>query len=334
MRILNSPTFPIANLPDPETSVSETLVVRPAAPVPIDASTRARISAIVLTFNEAKRLAPCLESLLWADEIIVVDGFSTDDTVAIARGYTSLVYRSDLLGPGKPGGFSDQRNFAMAQATGDWILFIDADERVTPELAGEIRSTANRSQDGDPVGFRMRRREYLFGVPTHYTHGPSWQTRMVRRDAGHWNGRAVHEGLHIEGQVGDLEGMLLHYSKDSIAHYVETMNRYTSLEAAESFKRNQMPERWPVAAIIKSFLHRYVYLESYREGVFGLLMSLMFACYTYLTWAKHWELAKNAGIIPGRTRPGRYTRMMAGAMRRAWQAVGSIKRRLSPPGGN
>jgi glycosyltransferase involved in cell wall biosynthesis len=317
------------SLSDPEAPVSDTSLVESPASASRSPVARARISAIVLTFNEAKRLAPCLESLLWADEVIVVDGFSTDDTVEIARGYTSLVYRSNLLGPGKPGGFSDQRNFAMAKATSDWILFIDADERVTPELAGEIRSVVTRSQSGDPAGFRMRRREYLFGVPTHYTHGPSWQTRLVRRDAGQWNGRAVHEGLHIEGTVADLNGILLHFSKDSIAHYVETMNRYTSLEAAESFKRNQMPARSPIGAIIQSFFHRYIYLQSYREGVFGLLMSLMFACYTYLTWAKHWELAKNAGVIPGQTMPGRHTRVIANAMRRAWQAFGMFKRRIS-----
>ena len=107
----------------------------------------------------------------------------------------------------------------------------------------------------------------------------------------------------VEGQVADLDGFLHHFSKDSIAHYVETMNRYTTLEAAEAFKRNPLPSRWPVPVIFRSFFHRYIYMESYREGVFGLLMSLMFAFYSYLTWAKHWELAKNAGIIPGQTRP-------------------------------
>jgi len=326
MGILNPETSAATNLFDAESSGSEMSGIQ-SQPLTTE---RPRISAIVLTFNEAKRIAPCLQSLIWADEIIVVDGFSTDDTVEVALCYTALVYKSDLLGPGKPGGFSDQRNFAMAQATGDWILFIDADERVTPELAGEIRSVVNRSQPGDPAAFRMRRREHVFGVPTRYTHGPSWQTRMVRRDAGRWNARAVHESLQVDGEVGDLNGLLQHFSKDSIAHYVETMNRYTSLEAAETFKRDQRPSRWPVALIIRSFFHRYVYLESYREGVFGLLMSLMFAFYTYLTWAKHWELVKNAGLIPGQTRPTWYTRLFASAMRRAWCAVGYIKRRISP----
>jgi (heptosyl)LPS beta-1,4-glucosyltransferase len=315
MSHLPVPELPAADTPDAGSSA--TLHARP------------RISAIVLTYNEAKRLAPCLQSLLWADEIIVVDGLSTDDTVEVARCYTPHVYRSDLLGPNKPGGFSDQRNFAMAQASGDWILFIDADERVTPELALEMRSVVDRSRPCDPVAFRMRRREYLFGVPTHYTHGPSWQTRLVRRDAGRWNARAVHESLQVEGHVADLNGIVRHFSKDSIAHYVETMNRYTSLEAAEAFKKNACPSRWPVPVILRSFLHRYVYLESYREGVFGLLMSLMFTFYTYLTWAKHWELAKNAGLIPGQTRPRRSTRFVAGAMRRVWCTFGLFKRRLS-----
>jgi len=287
---------------------------------------RPRISAIVLTFNEAKRVGPCLESLLWADETIVVDSFSTDDTVQVAQCYTSLVYRSDLLGPSKPGGYSDQRNFAMEKAAGDWVLYVDADERVTPALAAEIRAIVNASGPESPAAFKMRRRENFFGVATHYTQGPSWQTRLVRRDAGRWNSRAVHEQLRVDGAVGELNEYLQHYSKDSIAHYVETMNRYTSLEALEAFKKNPLPPRTPVPGMLKNFLHRYIYLESYREGVFGLLMSLMFGFYTYLSWAKHWELAKNAGTVQAQTRPGWLTRIVAGALRLAWRGFGTVKR--------
>jgi glycosyltransferase involved in cell wall biosynthesis len=307
-------------------SVSDPAEAEPGAPQ-TPAVAGPRISAIVLTFNEAKRVGPCLESLLWADEILVIDGFSTDDTVEVAHCYTSLVYRSDLLGPNNPGGFSDQRNFAMGRATGDWVLFVDADERVTPELAAEIRETVN--SNGDPAAFRMRRREHFFGVPTHFTHGPSWQTRLVRRSAGHWNSRAVHESLRVDGQTADLNGFLQHYSKDTITQYVETMNRYTSLEAAEAFKKNPCPARSPVPTMFRNFLYRYIYLESYREGAFGLLMSLMFGVYSYLTWAKHWELAKNAGIILGETSPRWHTRLIAGAMHSAWRSAGFIKRSIS-----
>jgi glycosyltransferase involved in cell wall biosynthesis len=310
-----------------ESETREPAVSQPPAPA------RPRISAIVLTYNEARRVGPCLESLLWADELIVVDGFSTDDTVKIARCFTSLVYRSDLLGPDKPGGYSDQRNFAMCQATGDWVLFVDADERVTPELAGEIRSVVNRNRPGDPAAFRMRRREHFFGVPTHYTHGPSWQTRLVRRDSGQWNSRAVHEALRVDGETGELSEYLQHYSKDSISHYVETMNRYTSLEAAEAFKKNQIPNSTPVFAMIRNFVHRYIYLQSYREGVFGLLMSIMFGFYTYLTWAKHWELAKNAGLIPSQTRPRWRTRILAGTLGALWRGAGVAKRSIRPSRG-
>jgi glycosyltransferase involved in cell wall biosynthesis len=310
-----------------ESEIREPGVSQPAPP------TRPRISAIVLTYNEAKRLGPCLESLLWADELIVVDGFSTDDTVQIARCFTPLVYRSNLLGPDKPGGYSDQRNFAMSQATGDWVLFVDADERVTPELAGEIRSVVNRHRAGGAAAFRMRRREHFFGVATHYTHGPSWQTRLVRRDSGQWNSRSVHEELHVDGTVGQLTEFLQHYSKDSIAQYVETMNRYTSLEAAEAFKKNQLPGTTPIFAMARSFLHRYIYLQSYREGTFGLLMSIMFAYYTYLTWAKHWELAKNAGLIPAETRPRWHTRIVAATLGEVWRGTSAVKRSIQRSAG-
>ena len=284
------------------------------------------LSVIVLTYNEAKRLRACLESVAWADEIVVVDGGSTDDTREIAREFTPHVHVSDLLGPDRPGGFSDQRNFGVDKATGDWIFFLDADERATPGLAEEIRRRLLEGTDEGHTAYRMRRREHFFGVYSPHTHGLSWMDRIVRRGEGRYNGRLVHEGLVYTGTLGELQGEMLHFSKDTVAHYVSTMNRYTSLEAEEAAKTGAPLARSPWRGMIHAFCYRYFHMGSYREGTFGLLMSLMFAFYSYLCWTKHWEICKDAGQIPGETRPGALTAATAGVLRRLWHGFGRLKR--------
>lgn len=283
------------------------------------------LTVIVLTYNELSRLRACLESVAWADEIVVVDGGSTDATQEIAREFTPHVYVSDLLGPDKPGGFSDQRNFALGKATGDWIFFLDADERATPELRAEIEKRL-LGQDESHTVYRLRRREHFFGVYSPHTHGQSWMTRIVRRGYGQYDGRLVHEGIIYDGTMGDLKTTLLHFSKETVSHYVATMNRYTSLEAEEAVRNNQPLARTPWRGMIHAFCYRYFHMGSYREGTFGLLMSLMLAFYSYLSWTKHWELAKNRGDVPGATRPALRTALTGGLVRGVWLGVGLAKR--------
>lgn len=285
-----------------------------------------RLSVIVLTYNEASRLLPCLESVTWADEIIVVDGGSTDKTVEIAEKFTFHVYVSTLLGPDNPGGFSDQRNFALGKASGDWVLFLDADERVTPELAKEIQTRILFGASATHPVYDIRRKEHFFGIYSPHTHGQAWQARLLRRGYAKWDGRRVHEGLIFEGTTGVLHQYIQHFSKETVAHYVSTMNRYTSLEAEEAVKNNQPLARTPWRGMIHAFCYRYFHLGSYREGTFGLVMSLMFGFYSYLSWTKHWELCKNAGSIPGRTRPALRTAFTGGLLRGVWIGFGLVKK--------
>lgn len=289
-------------------------------------SKKPSISVLVLTYNEAHRLRPCLESVAWADEVVVVDGGSTDDTRQIAQEFTPHVYVSDLLGPDRPGGFSDQRNFALGKASGDWVFFLDADERATPKLEAEIKARLLEGPDEGHTVYRLRRREHFFGVYSPHTHGHSWMTRIIRRGQGEYDGRLVHEGLTYTGTMGDLQSQMLHFSKDTVAQYVSTMNRYTSLEAEEAARNGTPRARTPWRGMVHAFCYRYFHMGSYREGTFGLLMSLMFAFYSYLTWSKHWELCKNAGLVPGASRPAWRTALAGGLLRGLWLGFGQAKK--------
>lgn len=285
------------------------------------------LSIIVLTYNEAQRLRPCLESVMWANEIVVVDGGSTDGTAEIAREFTPHVYVSGLLGPDRPGGFSDQRNFALGKATGDWVFFLDADERVTPELRAEIEARLLDGPDEGHTAYRLRRREHFFGVYSPHTHGQSWMTRIIRQGQGKYDGRLVHEGLVYTGTLGDLHSEMLHFSKDTVAQYVSTMNRYTSLEAEEAAKNGVPLARTPWRGMAHAFCYRYIHMGSYREGTFGLLMSLMFAFYSYLSWTKHWEICKNEGLVSGESRPAWRTTLTGNLLRGLWLGFGQAKKR-------
>ena len=282
------------------------------------------ISAIILTYNEQARLRECLASATWCDEVVVVDGYSTDDTVAVAREFTDKVFLSDRLGPSKPGGFADQRNFGLEKASCDWAFFLDADERFTPEIAKEVRQRLQKGISPEITIFRVRRREHFFGVYTPHTHGEAWQTRMLRRGAAKWDARLVHEGLSTEGKTDSLDGYLLHFSKDSISDYLATQNRYTSLEAEQAVADGLPLAKSPFPGILRTFLNLYVYKQSYREGAFGLIMSLFFAQYNFLCWAKRWEIEMKAGRIkPDQPRDAMIEKV-AGLLSFIWQ-------KISPP---
>jgi glycosyltransferase involved in cell wall biosynthesis len=276
------------------------------------------VSVVVLTFNESRRLRDCLESVRWADEIVVVDGFSTDGTVDIAKEFTEKVLLSDRLGPKTPGGFSDQRNFALQNVRCPWTFFIDADERCSPELAAEIQKMLADQPAPGVTAYQVRRKEYLFGVHSPYTHGIGSLVRLVRTGQVRWNDRMVHEGIETSGTVLQLQGLLLHYSKDSIADYLATQNRYTSLEVEELAKQNTPLLRRPLFESFRTFCNMYVYKGAYREGAFGLIMSVFMASYTFQTWAKHWESEMKAGRIPATNPRFRALEFAAAMLRSLW----------------
>lgn len=276
------------------------------------------VSVVVLTFNESRHLRDCLESVRWADEIVVVDGFSTDDTVSIANEFTGKVLLSDRLGPENPGGFSDQRNFALQNVSFPWTLFIDADERCTPELAAEIQKLLADQPAPGVTAYQVRRKEFFFSVYSPYTHGTGSLVRLVRTGHVRWNDRMVHEGIETSGTVLQLQGLLLHYSKDSIADYLATLNRYTSLEAQELAKKKTPLIRHPLFESFRTFCNLYIYKGAYREGAFGLVMSVFLANYTFQTWAKHWESEMKSGRFPATSPRSRVLEFVAAMLRSAW----------------
>ena len=246
-----------------------------------------RLSVVVITRNEAANIRAALESARWADELVVVDSGSTDDTLRIARELADRVTAHGWEGYGA------QKNHAAGLAAHDWILSLDADERVSPALAREIRSLL----DSEPAarGYRCPRVTRYLGRWIRSTDWyPDLQLRLYDRRAARWNDRLVHESVVVDGPVGRLRGELEHHAYRDVSHHVQTIDRYTTL-AARQMRREGRRAGWidlaarPPAA----FLRNYVLRGGLRDGARGLIVSLLNASYVFLKFLKLWERQRN-----------------------------------------
>jgi glycosyltransferase involved in cell wall biosynthesis len=254
-----------------------------------------KLSVTIITWNEAADIGAALESVAWADEILVVDSGSTDETVAIARRHTPRVIVREWPG------YIAQKNYAASLASHDWILSLDADERVTPDLAREIRDTmAGRPAN---AAYRAPRVTWHLGRWIRTTDWyPDYQTRLYDRRLAEWTGRYVHEAVTVRGATGQLRGEVQHFAYRDIADHLETMDRYTTYAARQMFEDGrragllQLAGHPPLA-----FLRNYLVHGGIRDGAAGFIISAMNAYYVFLKFAKLWELQSAAR--DGRLRP-------------------------------
>lgn len=243
----------------------------------------APLTVTIITRNEAAHIEACLASVAWADERLVVDCGSTDDTALRAERAGARVIQHAWAGYGA------QKNVAAAHARHDWILSVDADERVTPELAAEIRTTLEGPLH---AGYRVPRVTWHLGRWWRTTDWyPDVQLRLYDRRRAHWKTQRVHESVTLDdGTPGQLTHDLQHYAYRDIAHHLETMNRYTTLAADDMFDAGQRAGLLdllvhPPAA----FLRNYILKGGAGDGVPGVIVSAMNAYYVFLKYAKLWE---------------------------------------------
>jgi len=242
------------------------------------------LTVTVITLNEAANIAAALESVAFADEVIVVDSHSTDDTVEVARRCGARVIVRDWPG------YIAQKNFAAAEARHDWILSIDADERVTPQLADEI--TALMQGTPSCAGYRVPRLSRYLGTWIRSTDWyPDYQLRLYDRRQGQWEGRYVHESVKVRGRTSDLASDLLHHPYRDVSHHLQTIDRYTTLAARQMFEDGRRAGvRHLCLNPIAAFLRNYLVRTGFRDGRAGLIVSLLNSYYVLLKFVKLFEL--------------------------------------------
>lgn len=242
------------------------------------------LSVILITKNEQENIRECLESVRWADEIIVVDSGSTDKTVEYTRKYTKKIFEREWQG------FGATKNFALSKAKGEWVLSIDADERVTPELATEIQKVV-QSRTTRFVGYSFPRKAFFLGRwIKHCGWYPGRVVRLFRRNAGTFTDSQVHESLRVAGAVGELSADLLHFTDPNLFHYFQKLNRYTSLAVDEMAARN---ESFSLSQLVFrplwTFIRMYMIKLGFLDGIEGFILCVLSSCYVFTKYAKLWE---------------------------------------------
>lgn len=241
-----------------------------------------KISIILITLNEEKNIAGCLESVKWADEIILVDSGSTDKTTEIAAKYTNQIHIK------KWEGYSKQKAFALSLTKNRWVLSIDCDERVSKELFAEIEKLKIDNYDG----YLIKRKNYFLRRPV-YTCGwdNDYQLRLFDKDKTSVSDKLVHEGFTVDGKIKKLEHVLDHYTFDSIENALIKSNVYSTLEAKELYQSNKKITRPGIIFhSLAAFLRFYISLKGFKEGFHGLMVSVLHSITNLQKYTKLWEL--------------------------------------------
>ena len=240
-----------------------------------------KISVIIITRNEEENIEPALKSVEWADEIIVVDSGSEDKTIDITKKYTNRIYKKEWQG------FVEQKKYALGLASYEWVLSIDADERVSPELKEEIMKKQPENFDG----FNVRRRNYFFNREiTTCGWDKDYQLRLFKKSKVDLKERLVHEGFEVYGKIGKLENVIIHNTFSSLHNYFRKVNDYTTLQAEEMYKSKKKVTALTIwGHTFSAFFRYYLSLKGFKDGMYGLIISFINSVSTMLTYVKIWE---------------------------------------------
>ena len=269
---------------------------------------RAKLSVVLFVKNEARRIAAALETVRWADEIVIIDDASTDETPHICRAFGARVITCE----DSRGEFYKRRNFGFSQASGEWILMMDPDERVTPELRDAMLRVLE-DPDGC-VGFSFWRRNFFWGRPLR--HG-GWRQRVLhffRKGSGGDRGLRVHSPIEVDGQAGRLDADMDHFPFESVGHFIDKQNFYTTFEAKELTDDSACsdPElrRRLVRRPLKIFWKMYVKKRGAADGFPGFVLAVLCSWVEFLRWAKCWERVSAQAAQEGRADEARNARAL------------------------
>jgi glycosyltransferase involved in cell wall biosynthesis len=242
-----------------------------------------KISVIIITGNEEKNIEDCLRSVEWAEDIVVVDCYSKDRTVEIARKYTNRVYLKEWVG------YAKQKAYSLSLARNKWTLSLDADERVTNELKKEIIELLRSNPELD--GYYIPRRNYFLG---RWIKGcgwyPGYQMRFFKKELTRLTDRKVHEGFEVDGKIGHLKNDIIHFTHPNIEHIIKKINEYSSLQAEEKADRKKAHLYNILINPSIAFLQHFFLRKGFKDGAYGFLVSLIHALTNMLTYIKIWEI--------------------------------------------
>lgn len=242
-----------------------------------------KLSVTIITLNEERNIDRCLKSVQWADEIVIVDSGSTDRTLDICREYACKIIQTDWLG------FSRTKQLAVDAAAHDWILSIDSDEEVTPELQKRIAEIIK--QKNPPKGFRIRRCSYYLGKKIRHSGlKRDYPLRLFHRDFGRFNLKPVHEEIIVNGEVGQIQEVLLHYTIPNLASHIRKIELFAELGALETQQKDAKSGVFKSFMIgLAEFTRIYFFHAGFLDGRYGLILAANSAFAAYMKSLMLWE---------------------------------------------
>lgn len=250
-----------------------------------------KLSVVISAFNEENNLESCLESVKWADEIIVVNNSSTDQTISIAQKYTSSIYDR----PNHPM-LNINKNYGFEKANSDWILNLDGDESVDEELKESIRDLLQKDmpekKEGEPIfGYEIARKNYIFGKWIKHTGWyPDMQLRLFKKDHGRYPEKHVHEKIKIQGKIGKLNGHIIHNNYKTVGQFLKKLNLYTDNEVENMLQSSYQFKETDFFELPKEeFLRRYFAYSGFKDDFHGLALSTLMCFYHLVIFLKIWE---------------------------------------------
>ena len=256
----------------------------------MDSMQRAKLTVLIPTYNEEENIRDCLESVKWADEILIVDSYSNDRTLEIARQYTDRIIQHEYINS------ATQKNWAIPQSKYEWVLIVDSDERVNEDLKNEIEK-ALLQKPNDINGYYIPRKNFFLGKEIKHC---GWEfehdlnLRLFRRNSGRYEDKEVHADIIINGKTGRIKSPFLHYSYRSIDQYLKKLERYTNWGALD-VARGDKKVGWhqfilrPVGTFVKMFILK----RGFLDGIHGLILSLFSSYYVYIKYVKAWEIQRS-----------------------------------------
>ena len=243
-----------------------------------------KLSVVIICKDEESNIAECIMSISWADEIVVIDGGSKDETIDIAKKYTDNVFINEWKG------FANQRNFSITKTSYDWVFSIDADERCSKELEKEIKDILKNDKI-NYNGFKIPRKSFFLNKwIKHCGWYPGYQLRLFNKEYTHVTDRLVHEGFSVNGEVGVLKNDILHYTVNSISDFMTRINKYSSLAAQEKVNKKKVTRIDLIIRPILSFTREFIFKKGFLDGIHGVMVALFNSITNKLTYMKVWEL--------------------------------------------
>ena len=245
------------------------------------------ISAVILTKNEEKNIGECIHGLTFCEEIVVIDDYSSDKTVEIARGLRAKVFQRSL-----DGNFAAQRNFGLEKAANKWVLFIDADERVSKGLKDEIEKEVS-VLNNPYLGYFVKRDDYIFGKKLNYGETASVRLlRLARKSAGKW-ARDVHEVWDVRGKTKILKNSLWHYPHQTLREFIKDINFQSDLHAEANYKEGKSSNLAKIVIWPKGkFFYNYLFKLGFLDGTEGFVLALIMSFHSFLSWSKLWIIQR------------------------------------------